>query len=407
MTRTWYEMKAQKDSADIYIFDEIGFFGITASRFVSDLQRYKGKDLNVFINSPGGDVFDSIAIYNALARHDGKVSVTVDGLAASGASVIAQAGKTRTMSTGSAMMIHDAWGVAMGDAATMGKMAEELDSVSDSVADIYAERTGKPPQEWRDRMRNETWYDADEAVLAGLADGVSAVNNAYSGRIFNLSRYEHPPARLNAAHPYNVAVKEAFLKSLDGLIEAWNQPGDPVQTSPEGQEDDMDETAVRQALGLDADGDIAGAIAALRTRADVAEATLKADAPDKAEAAQLRSQLQETQQEVLSLKTKHAEEILKLRDEQRRTTANHMVEAAVSAGFVLPSDRGLAYDLAYNNPEAFEQFKARQRVDLTERGSAAALDGIELTPEEAKVAAQMGWSRDELIQFKAKEQGIR
>src|SRR3972149_2456381 len=120
--RSWYEIKACEGPADAYIYDEIGAWGITASAFVNELRGLKGKALNVYINSPGGSVFDGIAIHNALSRHEGGVSVTVDSLAASIASVIAQAGARRTMAKGSAMMIHEAHGAAIGDPQTMEKM---------------------------------------------------------------------------------------------------------------------------------------------------------------------------------------------------------------------------------------------------------------------------------------------
>src|SRR4030065_709369 len=120
----------------------MGAGGILASAFVNELRGLKGKALNVYINSPGGSVFDGIAIYNALARPEGGVNVTVDSLAASIASVIAQAGETRTMAKSSAMMIHDAWGIAVGDPATMEKMRDGPDKLSDSIADIYADRAG-------------------------------------------------------------------------------------------------------------------------------------------------------------------------------------------------------------------------------------------------------------------------
>src|SRR5690606_4620718 len=126
--------------------------------------------LHVKINSPGGDVFDGIAIYNMLADYNGPVTVTVDGLAASAASFIAMAGSTVQMNRAAQMMIHDASGFAFGNAADMRAMAALRAQVSDTAAGIYAARTGRPVDELRDAMLTETWYTAQAAVDAGLAD---------------------------------------------------------------------------------------------------------------------------------------------------------------------------------------------------------------------------------------------
>lgn len=156
------------DVTDLMIYDEISWFGICAQDVVDALAGVKG-DLHVRINSPGGDVFDGVAIYNALADHDGNVMVTVDGLAASAASFIAMAGDTIRMNRGTQMMIHDASGLCIGNAAEMSEMAGLLNKVSDTIAGIYADRTGVDAADWRERMLAETWYNADEAVTAGLA----------------------------------------------------------------------------------------------------------------------------------------------------------------------------------------------------------------------------------------------
>jgi ATP-dependent protease ClpP protease subunit len=156
------------DVTDLMIYDEISWFGICAQDVVDALAGIKG-NLNVRINSPGGDVFDGVAIYNALAAHDGDVTVTVDGLAASAASFIAMAGDAIRMNRGAQMMIHDASGLCIGNAADMTEMAGLLNRVSDTIAGIYADRTGVDAADWRTRMCAETWYNADEAVEAGLA----------------------------------------------------------------------------------------------------------------------------------------------------------------------------------------------------------------------------------------------
>jgi ATP-dependent protease ClpP protease subunit len=158
--------------AVLRIYDAIGgWFGITASDVAEALDDISDtRDLTVRINSPGGDVFDGTAIFNLLATRAGQVDVIVDGLAASAASFIAQAGDTITMNRGTQLMIHDAHGFTIGNASDHRATADLLDGVSDEIASIYAHRSGTTTAEWRDRMREEHWYNAEAAVEAGLAD---------------------------------------------------------------------------------------------------------------------------------------------------------------------------------------------------------------------------------------------
>lgn len=175
--KPWYRIvnDAGDGPARVDVFDEIGgsWFsdGVTASGFTEALAAIPlNRAIECHINSPGGDVFDGLTIYNALASRPGLVTTVVDGLAASAASFIAQAGKTRVVSPGGMMMIHDAAGLAIGNAADMRELADLLDQVSDNLADIYAAHSGKPADGWRSAMQAETWYKAADAVSAGLAD---------------------------------------------------------------------------------------------------------------------------------------------------------------------------------------------------------------------------------------------
>ena len=158
--------------AEVYIYDEISWWGITAQAFVDELREITDPQIHLHLNSPGGDVFDAHAIYQALVDHKATVTTLVDGLAASAASVVAMAGERIVMGRAAMLMIHDAWGLAIGNAADMRDMAERLDKISDVIASVYAERAGGPLEFWRAAMVEESWYDADEAVQAGLADEV-------------------------------------------------------------------------------------------------------------------------------------------------------------------------------------------------------------------------------------------
>ncbi len=174
----WWSVRDQSDSErTIYLYGMIGggWFedGATADGVVQQIRDFSGATLNVRINSPGGLVFEGIAIANAMRAHPARVNIFVDGLAASIASVIAVSGDRTTMMPNSQMMIHEASGGCMGNAADMRKTAEMLDSVSENIADAYATRTGGAVGDWRNLMHAETWYNAAEAVAAGLADEVS------------------------------------------------------------------------------------------------------------------------------------------------------------------------------------------------------------------------------------------
>ncbi|MEI5100307.1 phage portal protein [Streptomyces sp. PmtG] len=171
--RSWYRISnaADPDEAEVMLYDEIGgWFGATADQFIEDLKSVTSRNLRVRVNSPGGSVFEGIAIANALRSHPAAVTIQVDGIAASIASVIAMAGDRVVMAPQTMLMIHDASGLCMGTASDMEEMAELLDLISDNIADAYAARAGGTREQWRARMRSETWYLPEDAVDAGLAD---------------------------------------------------------------------------------------------------------------------------------------------------------------------------------------------------------------------------------------------
>lgn len=172
-TPRWYRISNATDTeAKIYIYDEIGYWGVTASDFVVDLEAITKPRIAVHINSPGGECYDGLAIYNALVRHSAEIAVQVDGLAASAASFVAMAGDTIEVCKTAEMMIHDASGLCWGNAGEMRRMVEQLDRMSDNIAGIYAERAGGEATDWRAVMQEERWYSAREAVAAKLADKV-------------------------------------------------------------------------------------------------------------------------------------------------------------------------------------------------------------------------------------------
>lgn len=204
--REWFKISAkatddgQPTVARVDLMDEIGMWGTTASDFVSQLNDIDTDEIDLHINSPGGEVWDAIAIYNALQDHDAQVNVTVDGLAASAASVIAMAGDQILMNKFSELMIHDAWGLCVGNAADMQDTASMLDRTSSNIAGIYAAQAGGSVDDWRAAMADETWYSADEAVAAGLATKVAGKGGKTAKARFDLTVFNHA-GRANAPAP--------------------------------------------------------------------------------------------------------------------------------------------------------------------------------------------------------------
>lgn len=203
----WFRITDHGPGADarVDLYDEIGFWGVNAADFNAQLGAITSDRVSVHVNSPGGDVFDGIAIMNLLRAHPAPVDVVVDGLAASAASFIAMAGDTVTVMPNAEMMIHDASGLCMGNPADMASMADLLNHVSDNIASIYAGRAGGTAEAWRTAMKAETWYSADEAVAAGLADAVGEVAGgkkpvAKATAAWNLSFYAYT-ARAEAPEP--------------------------------------------------------------------------------------------------------------------------------------------------------------------------------------------------------------
>jgi ATP-dependent Clp endopeptidase proteolytic subunit ClpP len=169
----WYEIKnSSAANVEISVYDEIGYWGVSAADFVNDLNSVSAKNITLRINSPGGDVQDGLAMLNALRQHPANIHVIVDGWAASAASFIAMAGDRVSMAPNAMLMIHDAAGMCMGNAQDMQEMADLLDKHSDNIASVYQRRAGGTVEDWREAMRAETWYSDQEAVDAGLADEI-------------------------------------------------------------------------------------------------------------------------------------------------------------------------------------------------------------------------------------------
>ncbi len=162
------------DVPKLFVFGVIGGWDLDAGEFVRAVHGIDADTLDLHINSPGGFVYDGVAMFEALSAHDADVRVHIDGLAASAASFLAQAGDSITIAQAGRMMIHDAQVIAMGSPADLREAADLADAVSDDIAGIYAARAGGKPGDWRAAMTATTWYSSAESVEAKLADSVAA-----------------------------------------------------------------------------------------------------------------------------------------------------------------------------------------------------------------------------------------
>ena len=171
----WFDIqnKANSETADIYIYSEVGGFDVNAKSFINELKAVKDKNIDVHINSLGGSVFDGLAIYNALKTHTKKVTTKVEGICASIASVIAMAGDQIEMAENSLFMIHNPFAMSGGDANELRKTADILDKIRNEIADIYASKSKHDSQHYINLMDVETWFNSSETLELGLANTIT------------------------------------------------------------------------------------------------------------------------------------------------------------------------------------------------------------------------------------------
>lgn len=233
----WFKVvnKAGEDPK-VYIYDEIGFWGTAASEFVTQINEIDAKAFELHLNSPGGEIFDGLAIFNAIKQHKATVTVYVDGLAASAASFIAQAGDKVVMARNAQMMIHDGIAVCYGNEEAMRETADLLSKISDNIADIYAYAAGKRGfdttlAQFRNFMREEVWYTGAEAVENGLADEVSDADDEEAEKAKNtwdLTFYNHA-GRERAESPSRIAARL--------LVTNNEEETDPMKSTPKASTD--------------------------------------------------------------------------------------------------------------------------------------------------------------------------
>ena len=192
-TSPWYSIRNAGTSAEISIYEEIGMGGVTPAAFISELAALKSLPITVRINSLGGSVFDGLAIYNLLRDHVGGVTIRIDGVAASMASVVAMAGTRVIMSESALMMIHNPNSEVAGEASDLRNMAGVLDQVKNSLVAAYQRKTNLPPNRLAAMMDAETWMSAADALELGFIDAIE--KSALVAAKFDTARMPNLPAK--------------------------------------------------------------------------------------------------------------------------------------------------------------------------------------------------------------------
>jgi ATP-dependent Clp protease, protease subunit len=261
--RSWYAIRARAGGAEIAIYDEIGAYGVSAKGFLAELGALpEGTPIDLRLNSPGGSVFDAVAIHNALKRHDGPVTVWIDGIAASAASYVAMAGDEIVMPENAFLMIHDPAGLVMGTAEDMRAMAEALDKVKGSLLAGYAAKSGRAAEEIAVLMAAETWLDAKDALELGLADRLA--EPVRIAACFDIGRFRNAPPALVAAVEAVPAEGATGADAASDSEEAGAGQADEEAASgagadaPAATEEHDDEGCAAEAEGHVGDADIPG-----------------------------------------------------------------------------------------------------------------------------------------------------
>jgi ATP-dependent protease ClpP protease subunit len=225
MPQSWFSFKnaADSKSVEISIYDVIGGYNVNAKTFIAELKRIGNKDVTLRIHSPGGNILEGNAIYNALKRHAGSIDVVIDGIAASMASVVAMAGDTIEIAENGLIMIHNPSTYGGGDSRDMRKMAEVMDKMKENIITAYERKTGLSRAKLAEMMDDETWMTANEALenqfVDLIGDKVEAKNS------FDLSQFKNSARAvdmLKKADAQTADTKTTTTNSMD-LTAAQNR----------------------------------------------------------------------------------------------------------------------------------------------------------------------------------------
>jgi ATP-dependent Clp protease protease subunit len=379
--------RAGDGRASLYFYDSIGASmfseGTTAKQIVAALEEAEkagAKALDIFINSPGGSVFEGMAIYSCLKRFSGEKVVYVDGWAASIASIIAMAGDRICMGTGAMMMVHEASGIAMGKAGEMRSVADRLDKIGESMLATYAERTKADPDEIRTMMKAETWMTAAEAVERKFADDI----------------FEQPPDQDTAAF-----LKSPIFASFHNVPESIRAraavPPLPEPPAPSPKENQMFKALLAK-LGLSDAATEAQALAAFETITGTSRKLIEVTgAKSEAEALGTVTAWQASHAKVEELTAK----VVKIEADAAKAEVKALLDGAIKDGKVAPAQRGALEALSPESLKAFITAAPAIHKTTTEAPKAE-LNAEALTPEEVEVCRKQNIDPKKFLESKKK-----
>jgi|GEM_PF-556094 len=333
---TWYAISSTDDrdpdqSVEVSLYDEIGFGGVSAKQFAADIKKLKGQHIDLRINSVGGSVTEGAAIFNALKRHKGGLTVHIDGLAASMASVIAMAGEETRIAENALLMIHNPWSMTMGDADDLRKEADVLDKLKATLVNAYVRKTGQPRAAIEQMMTDETWMDAQEALELGFVDEIDA-----------------PIAAAASVTPEQARARFAQFQNTMASKPA-PEPAAPVDTAAE---DNMNAELQAKVDALQAE--LSAKVEAEAAQAQAAEDTAKELETLKAEVARLSSEVATRDEEIATLRA------------EQKSAGEQAAAIVASVGIdnnatpVVPELTAAQKFAALEGPEATQFFRANK-----------------------------------------------
>lgn len=377
-------VKMDGTTAVIRLYDAVDswgdWFGISAREFAEVIDDLPDNttEINLLINSPGGEVTEGIAILNLLRNHPARTVAVVEGVAASAASFIAAGCDELIMSRNSTLMVHSPWVLCIGDAQDMRSTADTLDSFEENIASIYAAKADGTVDEWREVMHAETWFTAEEAVEAGLADQVnepdedeSSPSNRWDLSIFNFAgRDQAPEPKIPAG------------QTVDGSPQPPAEGGSAVAFSDEQLTD------LRSKLGVEADADEDAILAAVDDLLD--EATAPSDPPDPAPAASLPEGVVTVDSEELAQLRADAQAGREARAQQMEDRRATLVDTAIRDGRIPPARKDHWLNQLAADPGA-EQVLANLEPGLVPVGEPIGANGVtDLDSDDALYAQLFG-----------------
>lgn len=347
---------------------------ISAAGLVKELDETDGvTQIDLHVNSPGGEAYEGVTIMNALRQHPARVTAHVDGMAASAASLLLLGAGEVLMYPGSQVMVHDASSFAFGFAADLQKAAEDLDHLSQTMAGVYADYTGGSPAEWRDIMRAETWFDGDEAVEAGLATRVvknGASKDAEAAAAVAMLR-QYPAV---AHYRYQGRAQAPAPRTPARAGGSGTEGGRSVEIT------DEDFAALRAKLGLGDEAEIGDVLDALdeKPAGDGGQQTPAEDATAAAAPAAASAEVVSVDRATWDQVQADARLGRDARNEQVEARRAGKVDAAIAQGKIVPARR--------------EHWLTLMRHD--EDGTTAVLDGLQPVFGTAELGYDGGTSED-------------